>query len=99
MFRFHRTAVLSPSANLAEAARFAKEISEYTSRKYGLKVECGLQMFGRPSLHWFCDAEDINELTGTLAKFYGDAEYMALVDRMKDHYVPGTLQDMLVRLI
>lgn len=93
MFRFMRTATAKNAATLVPALQFAAEVSSYLNRRYSLNVKFGTELFGAPRIHWQFETDSLDKLQQLNVKLLQDREYLGMIEKYKDSWVDGSLQD------
>jgi hypothetical protein len=96
MFQFIRTATPKNGGSIAPALQFAAEVTGFVNKRYGIGLRFGIRLFGGSDLYWQFDTDSIDQITVLNAKLMQDREYLALLDRAKDLWVDGSLQDAIV---
>ena len=97
-FRFTRTVNIGSNVSPPQAIDMARKLAEHVTRKFGDKIEYGVQLFGQPAIFWYADNDDLSKLANNLAALLGDREYLGLIGEAHSLWEPGTLKDSLVRL-
>ncbi|WP_395702814.1 hypothetical protein [Aquabacterium sp.] len=98
MFRFVRTATVRYGASYPAALKFAGEVTAYVNKHYEMGMRCGVEMYGAPRIHWHFDIDSLDRMQQFNAKLMADRDYFGLLDKYKETWVDGSLQDMLVAL-
>jgi hypothetical protein len=99
MYRFIRTALLCNAADIPAALQFAAEVTAHLNRTYGLNMKAGIELFGRPRLHWHDDVSSVDAMTAVNQKLMTDATYQALLVKNNHLWLQGGMKDRLVSLI
>jgi len=99
MVRWTRSARIAPG-KFMEAIRWAKEIAEFTNKKYGSQVTVYLDSFGEfGMLRWFADSADLATLEKQQHQLNVDKEYLQKVSRGTELVVLDSVFDMVMRAI
>ena len=101
MVRWMRSARIAPGKNI-EAMQFAMEITEYAKNKYegapGASVY--LDSFGEVgTIRWMTDYEDLASFEKVSNQVRADQEWWQKMDAIKDLFIPGSIHDVIMRLI
>jgi len=99
MYRFTRSIAVKEASRFPAAVQFGTEVCGYLDKTYGLKLRLGVEMFGSAVLHWHLDAESMDALHGINAKLLQDRQYTAMLDKVKDLFVEGSLKDSIISLL
>jgi len=98
MYRFIRTSTVKNAAQLPAALAFASQVTAYLNKSYSLKMYYGVEQFGSPCIHWHFDADSLDKMQLVNEKLIADPEYAALLEKYKDIWTEGAMQDKVVRL-
>ena len=98
MYRFTRTVTAKNAGAMVAGLQFAAEVAAYLNKKYSLNMKYGAELFGTPTLHWHFESDSVDKMLQINAKLMQDKEYVALLDKHKEGWVPGSLKDTLVAL-
>jgi hypothetical protein len=93
MFQFIRTATPKHAAAVPAAMQFAVEVTGYLNKTYALNLRQGIRLFGNSQVYWEFEVDSLDKvaiLNGKLAK---DREYLAMLDRAKDLWLEGSMED------
>jgi len=99
MFQFNRVATVKNAADLPAAIRFGAEVCGYLNKTYALKLKVGVELFGEPTVHWQFEAESLDEIAELNAKMMQDREYVAMLEKVRDLWLEGSLKDAIVNLL
>ena len=99
MIRWTRSAQIA-SGKFPQAVQFAKEIADYSNKKY--KTQTSVYMdsvgeFGR--IRWFCDFTDFAAWEKIGGQLMADQEYLKKVNQAADLFVHGSVFDTVMRAI
>ena len=98
MYRFIRTATVKNAALLPAALTFAAEVTAHINKRYSLNMAFGTEQFGCANIHWHFDADSLDKMQQVNEKLLGDRDYAALLEKYKDVWAEGSMQDTVVRL-
>lgn len=98
MFRFERCATVKTAGDVPAAAQFATEITSYVNKRHSLGMKFGLEIFGQASVHWYFDGDSLDKIIQVNAALLKDRDYVGMLDRVKNLWVEGSIQDTLVEL-
>ncbi len=98
MYRFIRTATVKNAALLPAALAFASQVTAHINASYSLKMRFGAEQFGGATIHWHFDAESLDQMQQLNNSLMEDRDYLALLDKYKETWLDGSLQDTLIRL-
>jgi hypothetical protein len=96
MYRFIRTAAAKDAGGVSSALKFAAETTAYLNTRYSLGIKFGVELYGRPNIHWHFDIESTDKFHEVSVKLLQDPEYQALLAKYKDAWLEGSLKDTLV---
>jgi hypothetical protein len=96
MFTFTRKATLINAAYTSSGIGWAMEVTGYLNKTYNLHMKAGMQMFGGLALYWQFDVDSLDKLSALNTKLVQDKTYLAMLDKAKDLWVPGSLKDVVV---
>ena len=96
MFQFIRTATPKNGGSVAPALQFAAEVTGFVNKRYGIGLRFGIRLFGNSDLFWQFEIDSVDKITALNAKLMQDREYLALLDRAKELWVDGSMQDTIV---
>ncbi|UGS90870.1 hypothetical protein KOL96_23515 [Ralstonia wenshanensis] len=99
MYRFIRTATVKNAAVLPSALAFAAEVTAHLNKAYALNMRFGAEQFGSGNVHWHFDADSLDKMQQVNEKLLGDRDYAALLEKYKDVWAEGSMQDTVVRLV
>jgi hypothetical protein len=98
MFRFERTAIVKHAAEVPAAVKFASEITTYLNKRHHLDMKFGVELFGEPRIHWYFDAESLDESAKLNAELLKDGEYEKLLKASEEIWIDESMHDTIVRL-
>lgn len=99
MVRWTRSARIAPG-KFIEAIKWAKDIVEFTDKKYGSQVTAYLDSFGEfGTLRWFADFADLATLEKQQHQLNADKEYLQKVSRGTEFVVVESIFDTVMRAI
>jgi hypothetical protein len=96
MYRFTRMTTVKNSAMEAPALKFAADVVSYLNKAYGMNLRYGVKLFGPREVYWTLDAASLDEIGALQPKLMMDREYQALLERTKELFVEGSIQDSIV---
>lgn len=99
MYRFIRTAIPRNAAHIPAALQFAGEVTAHLNRTYGVKMQAGIELFGKGRLHWHFEAPSIDQMTEMNRKLMTDATYQALLDKSNHLWIEGSMKDRVISLL
>jgi len=99
MYRFTRSIAVKEASRFPAAVQFTTELCGYLDKTYGLKLKFGIELFGSAQLHRHLDAESMDALHAINAKLLQDRQYIAMLDKVKDLFVEGSLKDTIISLL
>lgn len=99
MIRFVRTASIAPG-KVSDAFAFAKQVSEYVGKQYGLKVEVMVPVAGNPfRIAWRAEYSNLGAMDEVQGKLMADAKYQEIVAKGGPHFIPGSVNDAIWRTV
>jgi uncharacterized alpha/beta hydrolase family protein len=103
MVRLMRSARIKHGGKAMEALAFAKEIANYSEKKYGqIKVDVCLDSFGATgTIRWFVDYDDLATFEKVQSQVLADPEYWKLIGKAAaaDLFIEGSAEDVMMRKI
>lgn len=99
MFRFIRTATARTAASLPAAIKFGTEVTDYLNKRYSINMKFGVEQYGGACLYWQFDSDSVDKMQHLNAELMGDGDYIKMLDKTKDLWVEGSMQDRLVSFI
>ena len=99
MYRFMRFATVKNSAHLPKVMGFGTEVTGYFKKHYDIDLKFGAQRFGELNLYWFFDFDELNRLEQINNTLIADKTYWAMVDKVRDYWLDGSLRDIVIELI
>jgi hypothetical protein len=83
-----------------EAMHWAKEIAEFSNKKYGTQTTVYLDSFGEyGTIRWFWDCADLATLEKVGYQLFADQEYLQRLSQGPALLVPGSVFDTVMRSI
>jgi hypothetical protein len=99
MIRFVRSASIAPG-KLGDAIAFAKHVSDFVKRQYGVPLEVMLSVGGNPNrIAWRAEYESLAAMDAMQSKMLADREYLDLVAKGSGNFLAGTVNDVIWRTI
>jgi hypothetical protein len=100
MVRWMRKARVAPG-KFIEAMGFATEIAKYVKKFEGLPpVHVFIDSFGdMTTLRWVVDYESLAAMEKVNTQMMSDQEYFQKIDRSSHVFIPGSVKDVVMRLI
>lgn len=99
MIRFVRSASIAPG-KLGDAIAFAKQVSEFIKRQYGVPLEVMLPVGGNPNrIAWRAEYESLGAMDAMQTKMLADREYLELVAKGSANFIAGSVNDVIWRTI
>lgn len=100
MYRFCRTAQPRSGRGL-DATKLATETTAFINAKYApLVMQAYTEMFGQLwRLHWYIDFPDLAAFEKFNDQLATDEGYWAILRKLPDVYVDGSVHDTLIRLL
>jgi hypothetical protein len=99
MYRFIRTATVNRAAHIPAALQSAGEISAYLNKAYSMDIKFGMELFGTPKVHWFFDTDSLDRISASNARMSQDREYIGLLEKSKNLWLEGGLEDTVVVIV
>ncbi|HJV96836.1 MAG TPA: hypothetical protein VJ608_12400, partial [Albitalea sp.] len=93
------TATTKNAACMPAALQFGSEVASHFNKTYDVKMKVGAEMFGGSRVHWFFDADNLDQMAQLNSKLMQDRTYWALIDKSKDLWLEGSLEDKVVAII
>jgi hypothetical protein len=87
------------AADTPNVMGFAHELTGWLNKRYNVNIRVGTELFGNLRIHWMLEAKtlaELHELNGRMAK---DREYWSYLEKGRDFWVPGSMQDSVVDFI
>ncbi len=99
MIRWTRSARIVPAKYL-ETVQWAKDISDFVTKKYKSQVSVYVDSFGEfGTIRWFCDYTDLAALENIQKQILADQEYLQKVTKGAELLVPGSAFDTVMRSV
>ena len=64
-----------------------------------MRPKFGIELFGEPVIHWHFKSDSADKIYELFGKLGQDRDYLALMDKYKDTWLEGSLEDRLVALM
>jgi len=99
MISITRTASIAPG-KMGHAVTFAHKVSQHIKEKHGTALEVSLPIGGNPSrIAWHMRFDNLAQWETLTGKLMGDKDYMDLVAKNSDNFLPGSVHDGIWRTI
>jgi hypothetical protein len=99
MIRWTRSARIAPGKYL-QAIQFAKEIVEFSNKKYKTQTSVYMDSFGEyGTIRWFADFADLAALEKVGSQLMADQEYLQKGNQAADLFFQGSFFDTVMRAI
>ena len=99
MIRFVRTASAAPG-KLGDAVAFARQITDYIGKHFGVKLEVMMPVGGNPNrVAWRAEYANLAALEEFTVKSMADPRYLELVKSGAANFVPASVNDSIWRTI
>ena len=99
MIRFVRTACVAPG-KFGEALVFAKQISEFINKQYGVKLEIMLPVGGNPQrIAWRAEYSNLGAMDEFQSKLLMDSKFVELSSQGAANFVAGSMNDVIWRTV
>ncbi len=98
MYRFERCATVKTAGDLPVAIQFGTEVTAYLNKRHSLNMKFGVEIFGRPSLHWYFESDSVDKMTQVNAALLKDRDYLGMLEKVKGVWVEGSMKDTIVGL-
>jgi len=99
MIRFVRSASIAPG-KLGDALAFAKQISEYIGKQFGVRLEVMMPVGGNPNrVAWRAEYASLAAMEEMQTKMLADPKYMELVAKGGSNFIAGSLNDAIWRTV
>ena len=99
MYRFTRSTATMTGAQFPQALQFGIAVTKHLNEKYGIGLKVGYELFNGSRVYWYFDAESLDAIQQLNLKLTQDAEYWAMIEKSKDVWLPGSLEDRVVSLV
>jgi hypothetical protein len=96
MYQFIRTVTPKHGAAVPAAVQFAAEVTGYLNKTYALNLRHGIQLFGNSQVYWEFEIDSLDKAAALNGKLLKDREYLGMLERVKDLWVDGSLEDSIV---
>ena len=99
MIRWTRSAKIA-YGKFPQATKWAKEITEFSNKKYKTQTSVYLDSFGEyGTIRWFCDFADLAALEKVGNQLMADQEYLKKVSQAADLFIQGSGYDTVMQAI
>jgi triacylglycerol esterase/lipase EstA (alpha/beta hydrolase family) len=98
MYRFERKITVRNVADMPAAMQFASEVTDYLNKRYDLHMKFGAEGFDKHRVHWFYDFDSADKTAALGTTLLTDPDYVRLVNKAKDLWLDGSLEDTFVNL-
>jgi len=99
MIRFVRTSSIAPG-KVGDALAFAKQVSEFIGKHYGVKLEVMLPVGGNPHrVAWRAEYANLGAMEEFQAKIMADPKYLALLAKGGANFIAGSVNDAIWRTV
>jgi len=99
MIRMERSAIIAPG-KFGEAIAFAKQISEFFEKSYGLKLEVMVPIGGNPHrVAWRAEYPSLAALEEMQSKMLMDPKYHEMSSKGAPNFIGGSLNDVMWRTV
>jgi hypothetical protein len=79
---------------------WAKEIAEFTNKKYKIQVSVYTDFFGElGTKHWFCDYVDLATMERVVSQIEADQEFWQKAIPAVDFFIQGSMYETIMRAI
>ena len=99
MYRFTRTAIVKNAAVIPAAVQWGAEVTAYLNRTYSMNMTCGVQLYGSATMQWQFEMDSLEKIGALYAKLLQDREYVGILEKAKDLWVEGSMNDSVVALV
>ncbi len=99
MIRFTRHATLKNASYVPKALGWATEFNAYFNDNYDVELHFGMELFGANRLFWYADVDEVATLEEINMKIMQDTDYWGMIEKGKEFWVDGSLQDEVVKLV
>ncbi len=88
------------AGKMSQAVQWAKEITEYINKKYGVSVSAYANEFGEiDTIGWFVDYANLDSIEKLRSELILDREYMKKVSPVAELFVEGSFCDTVMRAL
>jgi len=99
MIRFLRSANIAPGKQ-GDSVAFAKQITEYIGKNFGIKLEVLLPIGGNPNrIAWRAEYANLGALEDFINRSSADQKYAELVKSGAANFIAGSIHDSIWRTI
>lgn len=99
MIRFVRTASVAPG-KLADALAFAKQISAFIKKQYGVELQVMMPVGGNPHrIAWRSEYASLGSMEEFQAKSMADPKYQELLSKGGPCFIAGSVNDSIWRTL
>jgi hypothetical protein len=97
MIRLVRTASIAPG-KLGDALAFAKQVSEYIGKQFGVRLEILMPVGGNPNrVAWRAEYASLAAMEEMQTKMLADPKYLELVGKGASNFIAGSVNDSIWR--
>jgi hypothetical protein len=99
MIRWTRSARIA-RGKFPQAMQWAKEIAEFSNKKYKIQLGVYLDTFGEVgTIRWFADYADLAALEKVRNQLLADQEYWQKVNQSNELFIQGSVFDTVMHAI
>lgn len=99
MIRFVRTSSIAPG-KVGDALAFAKQVSEFIAKQYGVKLEVMLPVGGNPHrVAWRTEYATLGAMEEFNAKIMADPKYLEILAKGGANFIAGSVNDAIWRTV
>jgi len=99
MIRLVRSANIAPG-KFGEAVAFAKQISEYIEKTYGVKLDVMVPVGGNPyRIAWRAEYANLGALEEMQGKMMADPKYLEITTKGAPNFIGGSINDAMWRIL
>lgn len=99
MYSFNRIVTLANGVNTPKAVGFSMELTGYLNKTYGLNLRCGLEMFGKNTIHWQFDVDGLDKIAAVNARLLEDKAYWSMLEKGREFWLEGSQRDSIVNFV
>lgn len=97
MIAFYRNTSIA-AGKVGGAIAFAKQIAKYVKDKHGLELSIAMPVGGNPNrIGWASRFESLSALEITMNAINADPNYLEMVAKGSENFIPGTVHDEMWR--
>ena len=99
MIRFVRTSSIAPG-KLGNALAFARQISEYVGKQYGVEMQLMMPVGGNPHrIAWRAEYANLGAMEEHQSKLMVDPKYIEILAKGGENFIAGSINDAIWRVI